>query len=160
MTSQEITLNGYPAVQLEGKSTYGGGTEYNRKSTLIVRGNTCFYLNISSRGDPLQWHILNEILSKFKFTDPPPPTPTQRASEKFFDEVEKRMQLLPTSSMPMMGTDRARCDFDGDGDCDDADRAFFQARIGACRGDNNYHPLADGNSDGCINSADQQYLFP
>lgn len=52
------------------------------------------------------------------------------------------------------------CDFDRDGDCDEKDFQFFKQTLGSCEGDPNYHPLADDDGSGCIDSVDQHYLFP
>jgi hypothetical protein len=79
-------------------------------------------------------------------------------TEAFFDEVEIRFQLQPEGVI--MGQDTSRqCDFDGDGNCDETDRAFFAGTVGACRGEGGYHPLADGNADGCITTNDSALVF-
>jgi hypothetical protein len=79
-------------------------------------------------------------------------------TEAFFDRVHERLQLLPAGE-PMREDASAQCDFDRDGDCDDADRIFFRSRIGICRGHARYHPLADSDADGCITPEDESSLF-
>ena len=79
-------------------------------------------------------------------------------TEEFFEQVEERLQLLPRGT-PMGDDTSAPCDFDGDKDCDDDDHAFFRAIIGTCRGESNYHPLADSDGDGCVIQGDEPSLF-
>jgi hypothetical protein len=66
---QQIMISGYPASRVEGKSMLDDGYVYNRKSILVVRENTCYYLDITSRDDSEQLVILNQILSTFALTD-------------------------------------------------------------------------------------------
>lgn len=67
MNQKEITIKGgYPAFQLEGKSRLDG-YYYDRKSIFVVRDKTCYYLSITSRNNPEQLVILNQILSTFTF---------------------------------------------------------------------------------------------
>lgn len=79
-------------------------------------------------------------------------------TEAFFERGAEGLQPLPAGA-PMGDDTSAPCDFDGDKDCDEDDRAFFRAIIGACRGDSNYHPLADSDGDGCITPRDEPSLF-
>jgi uncharacterized repeat protein (TIGR01451 family) len=60
---------------------------------------------------------------------------------------------------PMMSSPYAPCDFDSDSDCDAVDFQFFQTTLDLCRGDANYHPIADFDGDGCVTLIDQSYLF-
>jgi hypothetical protein len=69
MRPEENKFSGYPAVQIAGISSYQSNTEYFRKSTLIVRGDTCFYLDSSGKNTQERWMQLGGILSSFKFTD-------------------------------------------------------------------------------------------
>ena len=135
----ETAINPYSDLFLQGRNPPAFGEGRYRISFS--------YLLTPRRTETTTIHTVTS--PEFVVNGPPLPTPTQRASEKFFNELEERRQLLPTGGI--QGEDnRARCDFDGDGDCDDADRAFFQARIGACRGDNNLtFPLCCFNQISC-----------
>jgi hypothetical protein len=68
MRQKEITISGYPAFQLEGWERRDDGY-YDRKSVLVVREKTCYYLDITSRNNPEQLAILNQILSTFALSD-------------------------------------------------------------------------------------------
>jgi hypothetical protein len=51
------------------------------------------------------------------------------------------------------------CDLDGDDDCDSVDLELFNRALGTCANDPNYHPAADDDGDGCVDSSDREYLF-
>ena len=89
-----------------------------------------------------------------KVIDPPLGPET----EAFFGEVSKRLQTLSPRG-PGEWDFSAPCDFDKDGDCDADDFEFFQRALVSCLGDTNYHPAADVDSSGCVDSQDQYYLF-
>lgn len=61
---------------------------------------------------------------------------------------------------PMEEDTSAPCDFDSDGDCDEADFQFFRGTLETCRGEVGYHPAPDANGDGCVTLSDQSLLFP
>ena len=81
-------------------------------------------------------------------------------SEAFFDEVLDRLGDQPPDVIPIGSSSLPGCDIDGDGDCDTLDFESFQNALGSCRGQPGYHPLADGDADGCVTPEDRQYLFP
>jgi hypothetical protein len=84
--------------------------------------------------------------------------PLEAETEAFFERRAEGLQPLAAGT-PMGDDTRAPCDFDGDKDCDEDDRAFFRALIGTCRGDSDYHPLADSDGDGCVTPEDEASLF-
>jgi len=84
--------------------------------------------------------------------------PLEPETEEFSERGAEGLQPLPEGT-PMGDDTSAPCDFDGDKDCDEDDRAFFRAIIGTCRGDSNYHPLADSDGDGCVTLEDEPSLF-
>jgi hypothetical protein len=84
--------------------------------------------------------------------------PLEAETEAFFERRAEGLQPLAAGT-PMGDDTRAPCDFDGDKDCDEDDRAFFRAIIGTCRGDSDYHPLADSDGDGCVTPEDEASLF-
>ncbi len=79
-------------------------------------------------------------------------------TEEFFERRAEGLQPL-LEGTPMGDDTSASCDFDGDKDCDEDDHAFFRTMIGICRGDSNYHPLADSDGDGCVTLEDESSLF-
>jgi hypothetical protein len=66
MHREQITISGYPAFQLEGKSKFGDGYVYDVKSVYVVHDNICYYLEVTSINNPERLEILNKILSTFE----------------------------------------------------------------------------------------------
>lgn len=89
-------------------------------------------------------------------TDVDPPVGPE--TEAFFDSVVRDLQTL-APQRPMAEDTRPPCDFNGDNACDDRDFDFFMARQDSCKGDQDYHPLADIDGSGCIDSRDKYYLY-
>jgi len=76
----------------------------------------------------------------------------------FFDGVFEILQTHEPGA-PMEGSPFELCDFNSDGSCNVADYQIFRGAFGACRGDADYHPIADFDGDGCATFTDQDYLF-
>lgn len=79
-------------------------------------------------------------------------------TDAFFSAVLERFRLQPPGEAKGEAS-RRRCDLNGDGICDAADRARFAASLGSCRGEANYNPLPDGDADGCVTEQDETSLF-
>jgi hypothetical protein len=84
--------------------------------------------------------------------------PVGPETEAFFDSVAQDLQSL-SAVQPMTEDTRPPCDFNGDGGCDDADFDFFKEHKDTCKGDPNYHPVADIDGSGCIDAVDKYYLY-
>ena len=80
-------------------------------------------------------------------------------TEAFFDGVLERLTMQPSSGTPMGALAWKRCDFDGDGDCDDVDYSRFQAAFDTCETSPGYDPRADADKSGCVDALDRAYLF-
>ncbi len=81
-------------------------------------------------------------------------------TEEFFDKVTKGMAENVSSNAAVMQSYTPEvCDINTDGVCNEADKQAIRTRIGQCRLDNNYHPLADSDIDGCITETDYQMVF-
>jgi hypothetical protein len=66
MKREQITISGYLAFQLEGKSRFSDGYVYDVKSVYVVHNNICYYLEITSRNNPERLGVLNKTLSIFE----------------------------------------------------------------------------------------------
>ncbi len=82
-------------------------------------------------------------------------------TEAFFDNV---LDLIPRADPngiqePMGEVLLPRCDFTGDGLCDEDDRQFFEQYVGKCTGELGFNPLVDFDRDGCLTDADVAVLF-
>jgi hypothetical protein len=64
-----LMISGHPAFQLEGKSRLDDGYDYDRKSIFVAPGDTCYHLDITSRNNPEQLVLLNQIMSTFALSD-------------------------------------------------------------------------------------------
>jgi hypothetical protein len=74
------------------------------------------------------------------------------------DSVSQDLQTLP-AEQPMSEDTSRPCDFNADGVCDDLDFDFFKKHMGSCKGDPDYHPVADLDGSGCVDSRDRYYLY-
>jgi hypothetical protein len=80
-------------------------------------------------------------------------------NEEYFDKLVEELEKVPPGE-PMKEYPLLDCDFDHDWDCDRNDLELFQESIGSCHGDTSYNPIADADGSGCIDSLDENYLFP
>lgn len=96
-----------------------------------------------------------KLLIQVTSVDPPLGPET----EAFFDGVLERLAMQTSIGTPMGQLVWKRCDFDGDGDCDEVDYSRFQAAFGTCETWPGYDPRADADKSGCVDALDRAYLF-
>lgn len=64
-----------------------------------------------------------------------------------------------SEGFPMFFETLPLCDFDKDTDCDASDMALFQQMLGQCSDQLGYNSIADIDGNGCVEAADEFFLF-
>ena len=67
MKQSSLLINGYTAIQFDGKGKIGDEILHDRRTVFVAKGDTCFTLNAISNNNTTQMNILNQILSTFRF---------------------------------------------------------------------------------------------
>jgi len=112
---------------------------------------------------------------KFVFTEKPVDEtnpniggiPLGEESEKFFYEVNERLQNLPSGKEPMLESTQPLCDIDGDFDCDNDDLSLLDTFMGKCQRECHGvedckdvpSPFMDQDGDGCVTLTDRELFI-